>query len=327
MSIAVRCIATGNYRDVLRVEHQEAAQLGPGQVLVELIAAPVHPADINAIEGRYGRHIPPPFTPGNEGVGRIITLGPGVPECLRGARVLLPYASGTWCTHSVLPYEVLHPVIFQELDDLQAAQALINPLTALRLLELAPARQGHAVVYNAANSAVGRCITTFAQARGLRAIALARDAQNLRHDADESLQIFADSDELTPQAIRNAAAGAPLALALNAVGGQSALRLAAALDDAGTHVTYGAMSRQPMKIPASLLIFRNIYFRGFWLNAWLSQASYESVQRDLRVVFEAMASGQLHLPVAAVYPLADVVEAVSHAQREHRGGKVLLVPS
>ena len=60
--------------------------------------------------------------------------------------------------------------------------------------------------------------------------------------------------------------GAPLRLALNAVGGDSAVRLGGALAPDGVVVTYGAMARQPLKIPNGQLIFQNIAWRGFWVS-------------------------------------------------------------
>ena len=62
-------------------------------------------------------------------------------------------------------------------------------------------------------------------------------------------------------------------LGLNAVGGASALNLANALSDFGVLVTYGAMARQPLKIPNGLLIFRNLEFKGFWASRWLRSLS------------------------------------------------------
>lgn len=38
------------------------------------------------------------------------------------------------------------------------------------------------------------------------------------------------------------------------------------LRDGGTHVTYGGMSLRPVTMPASLLIFKDIAFKGFWLS-------------------------------------------------------------
>ncbi len=82
-------------------------------------------------------------------------------------------------------------------------------------------------------------------------------------------------------------------LALNAVGGASALNLANALADRGTHVTYGAMGRQPLKIPNGLLIFREITFRGFWLRNWRYDATLAQKGETLGVLATMIAGGKL----------------------------------
>src|SRR5947209_12514444 len=43
----------GNPADVLRLEEQPWPTAGPGQVVVKIRAAPINPADLNMIEGKY----------------------------------------------------------------------------------------------------------------------------------------------------------------------------------------------------------------------------------------------------------------------------------
>jgi trans-2-enoyl-CoA reductase len=64
-----------------------------------------------------------------------------------------------------------------------------------------------------------------------------------------------------------AASGFPAPkLALNCIGGSSAAAIAKVLQAGGTHVTYGAMSMQPLAPPTALLIFKDITFKGFWIS-------------------------------------------------------------
>src|SRR5206468_1999088 len=73
--------------------------------------------------------------------------------------------------------------------------------------------------------------------------------------------------------VKKATGGAPIRLGLNAVGGESALRLMNCLAPSGTLVTFGAMSLQPLKIPNGLLIFKDLRFRGIWINKWYDNAT------------------------------------------------------
>ena len=43
----------GNPAEVLRIETTAMAEAGRGEVVVEMRAAPINPADLNAIEGKY----------------------------------------------------------------------------------------------------------------------------------------------------------------------------------------------------------------------------------------------------------------------------------
>lgn len=55
-------------------------------------------------------------------------------------------------------------------------------------------------------------------------------------------------------------------LGLNCVGGASSTAVAKTLAPGGTIVTYGGMSMKPLTIPTSLLIFKDLTCKGFWLS-------------------------------------------------------------
>jgi trans-2-enoyl-CoA reductase len=187
-------------------------------------------------------------------------------------------------------------------------------------VELQP---GDFVVQNAGNSAVGRAAIQIAQASGWRTISLVRRASLI----DELKALGADfvflDDEDAPPRIELAAGGAPIRLALNAVGGESALRLANALASGGTIVTYGAMSRQPLRIPNGLLIFKDLRFRGFWITPRRQRATREENTAMFDELFALARRGILRQPAERVYPLDSVHEAIEHAGRSGRAGKIL----
>ena len=108
------------------------------------------------------------------------------------------------------------------------------------------------------------------------------------------------------------------------MGGASALNIANALAAGSSLVTYGAMSRQPLKIPNGLLIFKNLNFCGFWLRRWKENATAAELQSTYQVLADFLARGVLHTPIHAVFPLSDVQKAVEIAAQEKRSGKVIL---
>ena len=60
---------------------------GPGQVLVEIFASGVCHTDLHAADGDWPVKPTLPFTPGHEGAGIVVALGPGVTHLKPGDRV------------------------------------------------------------------------------------------------------------------------------------------------------------------------------------------------------------------------------------------------
>jgi trans-2-enoyl-CoA reductase len=109
------------------------------------------------------------------------------------------------------------------------------------------------------------------------------------------------------------------------VGGESALNLAKALAPCGTLVTYGAMGKRPLTIPNAPLIFRELNLCGFWVTAWYERASAQEIQEMFESLLPLFADGTLDTFVEKRYRLNQIHEAVAHARRGGRQGKILLI--
>ena len=131
-----------------------------------------------------------------------------------------------------------------------------------------------------------------------------------------------DSEELRDQ-VAEATERAPIRLALNAVGGDSAIRIAKTLAPRATIVTYGAMSLQPLTIPNGMLIFKELRFTGFWVNKWYDGATPEQRAETFAPLFEMAKRGALRTTVEKSYSLSDAADAIAHAMQHKRGGKIL----
>ena len=116
--------------------------------------------------------------------------------------------------------------------------------------------------------------------------------------------------------------GKEIKLGLNAVGGESALELAKALAPHGTLVTYGAMGREPLRLDNALLIFRDIRCRGFWVSDWDRYASRAAIAAMSTALEALVRAGKFRVPFEQIYPLAQVREALAHAARAQRTGKI-----
>jgi len=315
----------GTPAEVVRVESVELPAVTPNAARVRMLAAPINPADLNVLEGKYPIRPKLPGVPGMEGVGVVEEIGAEVRHVRVGERVLLPAGLGSWREAAVIgEADAALRVVPSEVSPTQAAMLRINPATAWRMLrDFVDLSEGDFVIQNAANSAVGRLVIQIARARKLRTINLVR-----RPEVIEELRalggdvVLLDNDD-AKDSITAVTGGAPVRLGLNSVGGDSALRLANALSFGGTLVTFGAMSRQPLRIPNGLLIFQDLRWRGFWISQWYREASPAAEAEMFGELFALAKRGLLQTPVERIYPLNEAAAAVRHAAQSQRAGKVL----
>jgi trans-2-enoyl-CoA reductase len=322
---AARFSRFGAPLEVIQVVDEDPGPLEPGEALLEVLATPINPSDLMTLQGFYGVLPKLPAVPGNEGVGRVVRVE-GAAPVKAGDIVFLPMGSGTWRTHMKAKAQRLLPVP-PGADLHQMSMLSINPPTAeLLLREFGKPRPGEWVMQNAANSAVGRYLITLAHQEGIKTINIVR-----RGDVAAELRglgadvVLEDGDRLAEQ-VREATGGAPVRLAIDAVGGSAALRLGEAVADGGTVVHYGNMSGKAPSLSPTALIFRNVSLRGFWLVHWLAKAPREEQVALMLRLAKMIAKGTLTAPVDATFPLENIREALTRSIEGGRQGKVLLTP-
>jgi trans-2-enoyl-CoA reductase len=309
----------GKPTEVLRV----ATQPAPDEVVVEMRAAPINPADLNAIEGKYPLRPTLPATPGFEGAGVVAELGANVRNPETGALVILPHNLGTWREAAAVKADELVAVP-PEIGPVQAAMLKINPMTAWRLLhDYVELKRDEWLIQNAANSAAGRAVIQIARELGYRTVNVVRREELVEELRIEGGDVVLIEGESLRDDVKEATSGGQIRLGLNAVGGESALRLANTLAPGSTMVTYGAMSLQPLKIPNGLLIFKDLRFRGIWINKWYDNATWPERMEAFHPLFEMAKRGLLKTKVEKSYPLSQAKAAVAHAAQGKRSGKII----
>jgi trans-2-enoyl-CoA reductase len=309
----------GNPAEVLKLVESDPTPLADGQVRVEVLRAPINPSDLIQVSGNYGVRPPLPAAAGNEGLGRIVE-GEG-----KGQLVLLPAGAGTWVTEVVADPRHLVPLPEGDLD--QLSMLFVNPATAALLLtEYVDLKEGDWIIQSAANSAVGGYLVQLARARGINVACVVRresaiaDLKELGADV-----VLVDGPDLAREV--KAATGAKMKLAVDAVAGKTAGRLADTLEHGGTLVNYGGMSNEDSALGAAALIFNNITVRGFWLVTWMNavdKATRAALYQDLA---GQIAKGTLFAPIDKHFTLEEIAEAAAYSWAGGRKGKVMLAPN
>jgi trans-2-enoyl-CoA reductase len=308
------------------VEVPDVGEPGPGEIVFDVLAFPINPADLSFCRGSY-RFAPEfPATPGAECVGRVRAVGAGV-ETLKPGDLVINLQRENWAQARRVRAEDAIP-IRSGLDLLQAAMLRINPPTALLLLEdHATLQPGDYVIQNVANSAVGRHVIVLAKSRGVRTINVVR-----RDDVAEELRalgadaVLQDGPDL-PERAREAAQGAPIRLGLDAISGEATRRLADSVSDSAVIVNYGSLSGEDPVVGRTALTQRGVMLTGFILGRGLAKRSPEQVRALYADLGAKLRDGVLHAPINSTYPIEQIREALIHAQRAGRHGKILVLPN
>ncbi|KAL2215248.1 hypothetical protein M432DRAFT_144307 [Thermoascus aurantiacus ATCC 26904] len=349
----------GEPKDVLRLHTHSISHPHGTQVNLRLLTAPLNPADMNQIQGVYPSKPPfettlgttePSAVGGNEGAFEVLSTGSEVKNLAKGDWVIMKRtAQGTWRTHAQMDESQLIKIEDKTgLTPLQAGTVSVNPVTAYRMIkdfcDWDWMRQGEEwLIQNGANSGVGRAAIQLGREWGIKTLNVIREratpeetealkkelldlgATVVITEAELLSAGFADMvKEFTRQGRE------PIRLGLNCVGGKSATALAKVLAPGSHLVTYGAMSKQPVSLPAGLLIFKNIVFDGFWVSKW-GDKHPEEKENTIRDVLRLTRAGKFKdIPVQEVKwtwdtDAAELANAVQGTLSGFRAGKGVFV--
>ncbi len=310
----------------VRVPHPQS-----GQVLVQIDAAPVNPADLAFMKGYYGFKKSLPTIGGFEGAGTVVAAGDDpTAQRLIGKRVACGAADptingGTWAQYLLTDAHHCIPLA-KEVSTEQGSTLLINPLTAWGLLEQARQGEHRTVVLSAAAGAVGRMIVRLAQRFSINTInIIRRDEQEelLRNmGAQHILNEYAPDFDTT---LRDLCHDLGATIGFDAVAGNMASRILLAQPNGSRLLVYGALSLKPSRIDPSWLIFQDKHLEGFWLSTWLKSKSGPDLV-DISREVQKLLTSELNTTIQARVPLENFALALTTYKFHMTAGKILLKP-
>src|SRR5262247_760348 len=122
---------------------------GAGEVVFDVLAFPINPADISFCRGTYRLRPDLPATPGAECIGRVAAVGAGVTHVRPGDLVINLQRENWAQRRRVKGDDVI--AVPSEIDLQQAAMLRINPPTALLLLaDVVALQPGDWIIQNVA---------------------------------------------------------------------------------------------------------------------------------------------------------------------------------
>ena len=289
----------------------EPRPLAGDEVLLEVMAAGVGNWDEFVRRGGWDVGGEPPMALGVEAAGTVLAAGEAVRGWAPGDAVMthpVPLRDqGAWAPRLIAPAALLARK--PPAASWAAAAAFPVPaLTAAQVLgDALGLHAGEQLLVNGASGVTGGLLVALAALRGARVIATAGPSSRQRVAALGADDVIDYHDPDWPGQVRALTAGRGVAAAANAAPGGAATAIRAVADGGRLATITSDPPRQERGITVA-----NVYVR-----------SDGALLRQLTTHF---AAGQLHIPVAACYSLADAAQALVQATGSHTPGAITVTP-
>ena len=296
------------------------------EVLIDVLACPINPADVLNIEGKYGIKAKLPARLGAECVGKVKKVGDLVKEFKEGD-IVLPLDRENWVQQKIVDEKNLI-MLPNNIDPIQLSMLKVNPATAyLMLKKYVKLQPGDWIIQDAANSGVGQCIIRLAKMEGIKTINIVR-RKELASDLEDIGADFViqDSPNMASE-VKELTNGGDVKLAIDAVGGDIILRIGDCLKEEATILNYGLLSGKNIEMTSYQTVFKRLVLTGFWLMPWLQTMSRKEIFDMYNHLSNLIASNKLHVPIEKTYPLEEIKKAVKHSAAYNRSGKIILTPN
>ena len=313
----------GKPGEVLQLAERPVPQPGQGEVRVRMTLSAIHNHDLMTIQGLYGYKPPLPAVPGTEAVGVVDAVGDGVTSLKVGQRVC-GGGSAMWAEYFVGSAQGLIPVP-DAVPDETACQLVAMPLSAWRLFEEMAVKPGDWIIQNAANGAVGKMLARRAAERGVNIVNLVRrDAAVAELAADGIANAVSTATPGWEGRVAALTQGSPIVRGLDSIGGNAIDQMLGVVGELATVYFFGSLSGEPLTITPSNLIFKRATLKGFWAARPSEILSREQIGALIGEIVKRAAMGEIKLPVAEVFDLADAARACTASDIPGRNGKIAL---
>jgi NADPH:quinone reductase-like Zn-dependent oxidoreductase len=304
-----RAVRFDNYGglEVLQVVEVDRPTPGPGKVLVRVKATGINPGEASIRKGLFAERWPSTFPSGqgSDLAGIVEEVGPGVANVAVGNEVI----GFTNDRSSQAEFVLVEsgnlvprpPNVSWE----QAGALFVAGTTAYAAVRSVALSAGDTVVVSGAAGGVGSIAVQLARNAGAKVIGLAGDA-NHKWLIDHGVVPATYGDGVEDR-IR-AASGGKVDAFVDTFGGgyiEVALKLGVAPNRIDTIIDFAGAAKYGVK----------------------TEGNYEAATADVLAHLAGLvAAGHLEIPIAKVYPLAQVRDAYRELEQRHTRGKIVLEP-
>jgi NADPH2:quinone reductase len=326
---ALYCRRYGEFADLELIE-LPSPPMRQGGVRIRVNFASVSFGIGMAVAGKHQKKTPLPFVPGNEISGVVTEVAAGVDRIKSGDRVVARLPSGGYAEEVVAPEETVYTL--PSGVDIRAATSLpLSYGTAFSgLFWQGDLKPGETLLVHGAAGALGLAAVQIGRVAGAYVIATAstetKRALVKAHGAHEALAPDSFRD-----AVKSLTGGSGVDIVFDTVGGHVFDDSLRAVRPQGRIVVAGFASGTVPKIPANILLVKNVKVFGHYFGLFVGDGATDEsrrhaprVQEMMTAMFGWLARGQIAPVISNVFPLGDYAAAMESIVSRRSTGKVLL---
>jgi NADPH2:quinone reductase len=322
---AILCTRLGGPDDLELVELPVPVPT-PGEAVVRIKAVGLNFYDTLIIAGKYQTKPPLPFSPGGELAGVVESVGAGVADFAPGDRVLGYTSYGAARQFAAVPATSLVRLA-PDLDFDRAAGLNVTYGTTYHALrDRAALAAGETLAVLGASGGVGLAAVELGKLMGARVVACASSDDKLAfaraHGADEVVSYA--SEDLT-DALKRIGGEHGIDVIYDPVGGAYSEQAVRAIAWEGRYLVVGFAAGEIPKLPLNLTLLKGCDILGVNWGAYVRRHA-DAQRAALDQLVRWAAEGKLSCHVHAVYPLAEIAQALKAITGRKAMGKVILRP-
>jgi putative PIG3 family NAD(P)H quinone oxidoreductase len=305
--------------DVLRWTEVPDPIAGPGEVLLDIVAAGINRADISQRQGSYPPPPGAPEYPGLEASGRIAALGEGVTGWRVGDEVCALLAGGGYAERVAVPAGQLLPI--PKGVSLVEAAGLPEVVCTVwsNVFMLADLQEGESFLVHGGASGIGTIAIQLAKARGARVLCTAGSEEKLQRcrELGADIAINYRTEDFVKEA-------APVDVILDNIGAEYLTRNVETLGTGGRLMIIGFQSGAVAEFNLGKLMRRRASVQSTGLRARPREEKAEIVASVREHVWPLVESGAVRPIVDRTVPMWDAAAGHRILEESTHVGKVLL---
>lgn len=310
--------------ETLKLEQVPDPRPAAGEALVRLEAIGVNFIEVYQRTGQY--RSPLPFTPGAEGAGRVVEVGPDVTGLKVGDRVAGVNFKGSYAELAVAPVERL-VVLPESIDVKLAAAVMLQGMTAhyLAVSTYPLTSESHCLIHAAAGG-TGLLLCQIAKLRGARIIGTVSTPEKaaLATGAGANDVVLYTRQNFVDE-VRRLTGGRGVHVVYDSVGKSTFDGSLDSLRPRGMMVLFGQSSGPVPPVDPQVL-----NSKGSLYLTRPTVANYTATREELSAraseLYGWIAQGSLQVRIDRTYPLAEAAQAHAALEGRQTTGKVLLIP-